>query len=172
MFELIILFVLLLVVISIVYTSLKVGISPMPSSFKACRAMIEATKDNKSQTIIDVGSGFGFLALNFASKYPHTKVIGYEISFFPWAVSMALKWLSRYDNITFHHKNFLNEEFDKESLIVCYLFPKGMSDLEVKLNNENIDITCVVSNTFSFPQKKPKKIIYLDDLYKTPIYIY
>ena len=99
-------------------------------------------------------------------------VPGYEISFFPWLVSVGLKHLLGYKNLFFYRKNFLAVDFPKGSMIVCYLFPNGMTLLEEKLFNEESQISVVLSNTFAFTHKKPKEIIRLDDIYKTPLYRY
>jgi len=169
MIELILLLVLLLVICQIVYTTVKIGISPMPSSFKASKTMFELSQESTCKTIIDVGSGFGFLALYCALKNPNKKVIGYEISLFPWIFSIFIKYIFRCNNLTFYRKNFLDIEFLDDCLIICYLFPDGMKKLEEKLNNSNLR---VISNTFSFKNRKPTKIINVNDLYKTPIYVY
>ena len=163
---------LLLILSAIAYVSIKIGISPMPSSLKACKTIMTAVVHMKSSTIIDVGSGFGILALYLASKCPNKKIIGYEISYFPWLISVVFKFFGGYKNLQFYRKNFLQVDFPKDCILVCYLFPQGMSDLDKKLDIEKKEITCLVSNTFALGQKKPKEIIRLRDMYKTPIYIY
>jgi len=141
----------------------------MPSSLKACQTMYEVSLQSKCKTIIDVGSGFGFLAIYFAFKYKDKKVIGYETSLFPWIVSMMLKKICRCDNLSFYRKNYLTIDLPNDCLFICYLFPAGMLLLEEKLKDST---TIVISNTFSFKTKKTKQIIKVNDLYKTPIYVY
>lgn len=169
MFELTLLLFFLLIICQIVYTSIKIGISPMPSSLKACNIMFDLSKKSKSKTIIDVGSGFGFLALFFAFKNPNVKIIGYETSLFPWMISVVAKYICRRENLNFYRKNFLTIEFPSDCLIICYLFPQGMFTLEDKLKHRDI---MVISNTFSFNKQKPKETKKVNDLYKTPIYVY
>jgi len=169
MFEIILLLVFLVIVCQIVYTSIKIGISPMPSSFKACQIMNELSRRSKETTIVDVGSGFGFLGLFFALKNPTKKIIGYEVSLFPWVISLVLKCIFRCDNLFFYKRNFLKINFPKNCLIICYLFPEGMKTLEKKLETRNLKI---ISNTFTFKIQKHKKIVRVNDLYQTPIYVY
>lgn len=172
MFELSLLIILLFVVSSIVYTSVKIGISPMPSSLKAHSVIIESIEKFPNSNVVDVGSGFGFLAIRIASSYPNRNVVGYEISFFPWLISVCFKYLFGYKNLDFYRKNFLNITFESNSTFVCYLFPDGMKLLEDKLKKEKVEVNLLISNTFSFINRKPHKTIYLDDIYKTPIYFY
>lgn len=169
MFELILLLILLIVICQIVYSSIKIGISPMPSSLTACKAMFDLSQKSKSDTIIDVGSGFGFLSLYFALKNPNKEIIGYETSFFPWLVSVGIKYICRCENLIFYRKNFLEVKFKSKCLIICYLFPQGMRSLEEKIRNLDL---MVISNTFSFINKKPNQVIKINDLYKTPLYVY
>lgn len=134
--------------------------------------MLEAVNNTKCSQIIDVGSGFGFLSLRFASKYPHIQVVGYEISMLPWGISKILRFFMHYENLQFYRKNFLEVDFPQESILICYLYPEGMSDLQKKLQKNDLNLKLVVSNTFAFSNIRPKKIVYLKDMYKTPIYIY
>ena len=159
----------MLIICQIAYVSIKIGISPMPSSLKVCNKMYELSQHDEYKMIIDVGSGFGLLALYFAFKNPKVKIIGYEISYFPWLVSVFLKHIFRCNNLFFYRKNFLKIDFSDDSLIICYLFPKGMEMLEEKLINSGL---CVISNTFGFKNRKAKDIFRVNDLYKTPVYVY
>ena len=169
MFEVFLLLSLLLILICIVYISVKIGISPMPSSFKAAYKMNEISLSLEKDTVADLGSGFGFLALYFALKNPKVKIIGYETSFFPWFFSICLKYVFNCKNLYFYKENYLDIDIPEDYLIICFLFPKGMDLLEVKLKSlEN----SVISNTFSFKTKEPIQTHILDDLYKTKIYLY
>lgn len=170
MFELYLLIFLLLVIVSIMITTLQVGISPMPSSKKASQAILENIRNSKEDIVIDLGSGFGNLAIFLASNLPNKKVIGYELSFVPWLVSIFLTKLLRIKNLKFYRKNFYKQEL-KNAALVCYLYPKAMEKLEDKIFDETIN-TKIVSSTFAFRNIKARDTILLDDFYRTPIYIY
>lgn len=170
MFEIYLLCFLLIIILLIVISSLKIGISPMPSSKKANKAIFKEIKNTKNEVIIDLGSGFGSLAIFLASRLPYKTIIGYELSFIPWIISTLLKYILNIKNLHFYRKNFLVQDLSDASLI-CYLFPKGMEKLEDKLFEENIN-TKIISNTFAFRNIKARRIIELEDIYKTPIYLY
>jgi len=170
MFELYLLIFLLIIIVSIMIDTLKLGISPMPTNKDTAIEIVELLKRSDDETIIDLGSGFGNLAIFIASNFPNKKVIAYELSFVPYIISMMLKKILKVDNLKIYRKDFLKEDLSNATL-VCYLFPKGMEKLEDKLFDDCINTT-IISSTFAFRHIKERKIINVDDIYKTPIYYY
>jgi len=170
MFEFYLLLILLLIISSIVISSLKIGISPMPSSKKAANQILELLKDSKEETIIDLGSGFGNLAIYLASNLPNKKIIAYELSLFPYLISLLLKKILRIPNLYIYKKDFLEENL-KDAILVCYLFPQGMQKLEDKIFDETIN-SKIISSTFSFRNIREKKLYFCEDILKTRIYYY
>lgn len=166
-------FLVLLIALSIVWGTLKTGISPMMSSSKARQTMLAAISMDEKGALIDLGSGWGTLVISVAKKHPNKQVIGYELSWFPWMVSVLFKYSLGLNNLTLYRKDFKNADFSTASTLVCYLFPGGMVALEEKLKHDvvNNKIT-IVSNTFALPSYKPTKVIKLKDFYQTPIYVY
>lgn len=170
MFELYLLIFLLVIIISIMISTLRIGISPMPTSKKVAKEILGLVEDCNEKTIIDLGSGFGTLAIYLAKNLPEKKIIAYELSFFPYITSVILKRIFNLKNLTIEKKDFLKEDL-KGAFLVTYLFPKAMQDLEDKLFDETIN-TKIVSNTFAFRNIKERRVINAKDIYKTPIYYY
>ncbi len=166
------LFLVIITVLSIVWSTLKTGISPMMSSSKACKTMLGEIDMDKEGSLIDLGSGWGTLVIAVAQKYPDKQVIGYELSWLPWLVSTILKCSLRLDNLTIYRKDFTNAELNTASNLVCYLFPGAMIALQEKLEDEVFNKITIVSNTFALPSYQPTRVIRLRDLYQTPIYVY
>lgn len=159
--------------ISIVWTTLRLGMSPMPSSGKAVQAMLAATDGAGEGTIVDLGSGWGTLAIAFARQYPDRQIIGYEVSFFPWLISVLFRHLLALENLVFLRQNFLDADLGGASVLLCYLYPGGMTAIQEKLNSSPPKgDTLIVSNTFALPGFKPVQIVHLKDPYLTPIYVY
>ena len=158
-------------VFSIVWYTVKTGISPMPSSSKAYKTILEHAEVKGEGAIIDLGSGWGTLVVAFARKYPHKQVIGYELSLLPWFFSVLRKNLLGLSNLHIYRRNFFNADLKAAGLLVCYLFPKGMSKLKQKLNVDDIHVN-IVSNTFVVPDSDAIMKISLDDTFHTPIYFY
>ena len=158
--------------LTVVWFTISIGISPMPSSAKAKRAMLQASEAADDGPIIDLGCGWGGVLFGLARKYPERQVIGYELSWLPWLYAYLYKSLCRLDNVEIHRQNFLIADISEASLLVCYLFPQAMIDMQKKLAEEKCANTLLISNTFALPAYEASKIMRLNDLYKSPIYIY
>ena len=172
MLEVILIVIIVLCGLSITWFTLRTGISPMPSSTKACRTILKASEQAGRGTIIDLGSGWGTLLFALARKYPERPVIGYELSWLPWIYSQICKTIFGLHNVKTLRQNFLTADLSEAALLVCYLFPRGMSELQQKLSHGQHPDTLLISSTFALPDNQPSQTIRLDDLYSTPIYIY
>jgi len=143
----------------------------MPSSAKVYKTILKHAEVKGEGSIIDLGSGWGTLAIAFARKYPHKQVIGYELSLLPWLFSITRKKLLGLNNLHIYRRDFFNVDLNSADLLVCYLFPKGMKKLKQKLDTDNNHVN-IVSNTFALPNSKESMIIKLDDAFYTPIFFY
>jgi len=163
---------LVFITLSIIYSTVKLGISPMPSSQKAYQAMLQLVGETGTGTIIDLGSGWGSFVIQIAKRYPQRQVIGYELSLLPWLTSTLLKRVFSLKNLTLHRQDFYREDLSPASVIVCYLFPQAMNKIKHKLWLEQPKIDFLISNNFALPSYQPEKVITLDDFYKSPVYLY
>lgn len=161
-----------LISLSIIWNSLRAGITPVPSSRKARQAILTAADLIPAGTIIELGSGWGNLALALAKKYPQRQVIGFEISLVPWLFSIVLKQLQGTKNLSLRKQNFNTCVLPPATLLICYLYPGGMKTLAKKLAREKPAVQMLISNTFALPGTEPLQVIRLDDLYRSPIYVY
>lgn len=171
-FALIVLF----ITVSIIYNTVKLGISPMPSSNKAYLAMMqlidEAGLETKAGSIIDLGSGWGNFVIRIAKRHPKKTVVGYELSYLPWLISSLLKKLLGLKNLTLHRQDFYQADLSSASILVCYLFPQAMNKISDKLHLEQASVNFLISNNFALPAWQPYKTIQIDDFYKSPVYLY
>ena len=158
--------------ISIVVTSLRVGISPMPSSRKAQKAIISAIPPNTHGLIFDLGSGWGNVIFSLARSFPLATIRGVELSPVPWAVSRIRVSLFGPSNLNIQRGNFQDISLEGAEVVVCYLFPDGMTSLKTKFEEELKPNTLIVSNTFRLAGWEPEEVITLNDIHQTPIYRY
>lgn len=170
--ELAILGVAVIAALSIVYSTVKVGISPMPSSAKAYHAMIELIEDSESGPIVDLGSGWGTFILRAAKRFPERQIVGYELSLLPWLTSLVFKRILRLKNLTVYRQDFFKAKFPKAAILVCYLYPEAMKKIEDILLKEKQQVGCLISNNFALPNRQADKTIRINDFYKSPIYFY
>lgn len=168
----VILLMFVLVIASIVFWSLRNGISPMPTSGKAKRRLLGALPGEVKGTIYDLGSGWGTLAIPLARHYPHCRVVGFETSFFPYWFSKVRFLFSRLPNLHLERKDFYQVPLQDAGLVVCYLYPGAMRMLSLKLAEELKPGAWVISNTFSLPGWLASDVLEAGDLYYSKIYVY
>tara|TARA_R110000787_G_scaffold63273_1_gene142535 strand:- start:448 stop:921 length:474 start_codon:yes stop_codon:yes gene_type:complete len=144
----------------------------MPSSKKATAAILKLIDETGTGAIIDLGSGWGNFVIPMAKIKPQRQVIGYELSFLPWLISILLKKIFRLNNLTLHRQNFFSVNLPEASVLVCYLYPEAMSKIQRNLTLNRLNVDFLISNNFALPSWQADKVIQLDDFYKSPIYLY
>lgn len=162
----------LLVGASIVWSTSRVGISPTPSSGKAREAIIRLMADTGTGPVYDLGSGWGGLVIRLAKKYPDRKIVGYEVSFFPWLVSVFFKKILRLGNLEIYKNNFLKADLSGADVLVCFLHTDGMREIAEKLTAEEGFNGFLISNYFALPSFQPEESVQINDFFKSPIYRY
>ncbi len=160
----------LAVTLSIVWTTIRVGISPMPSSGPALRAMVDLIPPEVSGQAVDLGSGWGQLAIALKTRRPGLEVTGYERSPIPWAWARAWAWLRRHP-VRFHRRDLFEADLGAVRVVVCYLCPELMERLARELRQLTPG-TIIVSNTFRLPGWAPDEVVELRDLHGTRVYRY
>ena len=159
--------------LSIVFYTIRYGISPMPSSAKAKSRMLESIPLDTKGIIYELGSGWGSIALPLSSRFPNCIIRAYEISPIPWLVSVTINYLFNSNkNLIIHRKDFYNCSLQDASVVVCYLYPGAMNKLKFKFETELKPGTIIISNTFAIPGWTPNSVYELNDIYKTKIYLY
>ncbi len=153
--------------LSIIFYTLKTGISPYPTS-KPIRETLFTMIPSHTGPIIDLGSGWGSLIIPLAKRYPSHQIIGYELSPIPYFISLLRKWASRSHNIKIYRRNFLKENLSEKALYICYLYPGGMRKIEEILSDD----TAILTHTFALRNRVPQLIKQAQDLHKTNIFLY
>ncbi|MNE19209.1 hypothetical protein D3C76_295680 [compost metagenome] len=167
--------------LSIVYMSVRNGISPMPSSFAVRRAVAaEIHSFPRIGTIVEAGSGWGTLAFLLAKQSrrvrqeaePEPAVIGIENSAVPLLVSKLLRIMLGEGRVSFTRRDIYTYPYQGADIVVCYLFPQAMHKLS-GIFRERLSLgTRIISVCFALPGWVPDKVIVCEDLYRTKIYIY
>ncbi len=165
------LLILIILSISIVGFSLYTGISPMPTSRAAQKSFLTALpKDAKH--VYELGSGWGGLAFAMARVCPKATIHAFELSWLPWLVSICLKVSCRYRNVKIYRKNFFSYSLREADVVVCYLYPGAMHKLRPILEKGLKPGAYVLSNSFAVPGWKPHKVLPVQDLWYSKIYVY
>lgn len=118
--------------------------------------IIEMADIKPGEKVVDIGSGDGRMVLEFAKTGAFA--YGYEINPLLYLISKArIKKNKMEKNAVVSKNNFWNVNFSDFDVIHVYGIEYIMPDLEKKLIKELKGGARVVSNTFTFPNWKPKK---------------
>lgn len=157
---------------SIVFHSLKVGISPMPSSAAAVKAVCALVPPETSGEIVELGAGWGTLAFALARHAPRAQVVACESSPVPFAVLWLRHQLLRRENLRLRFGNFESYSLTRAAVVICYLWPGAMAALSQRFRSELSPGAHIVSNTFGLRGWQSETEVQLHDLYRTRIYRY
>ncbi|MFZ1970731.1 MAG: methyltransferase domain-containing protein [Candidatus Nanoarchaeia archaeon] len=158
---LIILIIILLIFFSWI-SSFFFGAPFQPSSNRALKEIIELAKIKKGQKTADLGSGNGKIVIEFAKQ--GAEAHGFEINpFLVWISRRKIKKAGLQKKAFIHWKNFFKQDFSKFGIITSFQISYIMPELECKLKRELKEGAKVISNTWKFPNWKPKK--RLGDVY-------
>jgi hypothetical protein len=172
MLSLILLGILLAGMLSIFFYTLRTGISPMPTLGKVRRQLLPLLEQELQGTVLELGSGWGTLAFALADRCPRAKVVAFELSPLPFACCWLRQRLAPRPNLELRRQDFFRASFSGAAVVVCYLFPGAMTRLAPKLLAELPRGARVLSHTFALRGWQPVRTLVVDDLYRTPIYLY
>jgi len=145
---------------------------PTPTGPRVMRAIFRLLPRRLPDgAIVELGSGWGGLAIRLARSYPHHAVEGLEISPLPW-LAARLRTVGGPGNLRFRYGDFMRSDLSGAALVVCYLAGPQMQKLAPKLAAEMRPGTLVLSHTFQLPGWRPADTVIADDIYQSPVYLY
>ena len=158
--------------LSVIVYTLRYGISPMPTSPRVRRVLLELLPDDPGGPVAELGAGWGTLAFPLARRWPERAVTAYEISPVPWLFMRCRQAVTPCRNLRVLRRNFFAEDLRGTALVVCYLYPDAMSRLRAKFEAELPSGAVVLTHTFAVPGWVPETAVRAPDLYRTPVYLY
>ncbi|MCM3079413.1 SAM-dependent methyltransferase [Brevibacillus invocatus] len=164
-------------VISIVWTSWRNGISPMPASALVRQAVANEVKRLQGTgTIVEAGSGWGTLGIHLAKHCQGWRVVGVENSPVPLHASQLLARLHFGVDAkawaAFRRGNIYSWSYTDTPVVVCYLYPGAMQRLSPILSRQLAPGARVISVCFALPGWTPERVVTCRDLYRTKVYVY
>ena len=172
MIELIALAIVSLAMLSIFWSTLSLGISPMPTSRKVKAEVLALIPETLEGEVHELGAGWGTLAWAVASRWPRAQVIGWERSPFPFLFCRLRLLIQRRKNLTVRFGDFHEADLSCARLVLAYLWTGAMIRLGPKFEAELPDGAVVISHTFAWRGKEAEVTTSTADLYRTPVYRY
>ena len=159
---------------SLVLWSLRLGITPTPTSHSVKQAMSQLLPcaDQVKGEIHELGAGWGHLLPLLSCHYPQHPLFGHERSPLPRTLSKLVKHCYCTKATLITAEDIFTVNLSQAGLVVCYLYTKGMEQLAIQLKTQLPENCWVISHTFRLPGWLPVQIITSSDLYKTPVYLY
>ena len=158
--------------LSIVVSTLRTGISPMPTPARVRRELLALLPPDTTGTVLELGAGWGHLAFAIADRCPQARVIAYELSFLPFQFMRLRQRLSPRANLELRPEDLFSASFQDAAVVVCYLFPGAMARLGPRFADELPEGARILSHTFALRGWTPARTVRLGDLYRTPVYLY
>jgi len=143
--------------LSMEYYARKVKVTASPSVPWMRKAVIDRLKTELARggkdapLVLELGSGFGTLALAAAKECPNAQIIGYEISPVPLFFSRLRAFFGGYKNLRFVSADMFKEDFSGADAVLTYLTMPLMEMLRPKLEAELRPGAVVICNTFHVP---------------------
>jgi tRNA A58 N-methylase Trm61 len=107
--------------------------------------------------IYELGCGWGTLVLALAQAFPHARIVGIEISPFPyWIARLRTRNLG---NVSLRRGNFYHCDLQDAEAVVCYLMMKPMPKVAAFLDGWLREDTPVVALTFWFRDRETSAVL-------------
>jgi len=116
------------------------------------RADIAARPPGQAVKIYDLGSGIGGLCLAAAKHFPAARVVGMEMAWPIWAVSVLRRMLCGLGNVQFIKGDFWRHDISDGDIVLFYLGDVVMDQMGEKLRREARAGRLIISNTFPLPK--------------------
>jgi hypothetical protein len=164
----------LLLVFSAYYTyySWKTGV-PTVSTSKDVREKMAALIPPGPHHVVEMGSGWGGLAIAAAKARPDCKITAIEYSVVPVLVSrLRLLFNPGVKNLEFLRRDFFDLSLRDADVVFCYLLVPMLKRLRPKFLAELPENAVIISNTYQIPDWTPERTEKLDKFFESGIYIY
>lgn len=171
----------LLIIINIAISTLRLGISPMPSNRSMRRACVQLVSDivctsgQSSPVIIIAGAGWGGLAMTIAKGVPQCRILAYEAALVPYLCCLLQQRFRRsagQQQVQFIRRNVLRTHLPEEAIVVAYLYPTGIQQLYEHIKRQSPQLSGLVSIAFAVNRQSAHTTLKASDWMHTPVYWY
>lgn len=162
----------LVVAALVVVDTLRVGAPPMPSSPAMQSAMVGLLPTADHCVALEVGAGWGGVAVAVARARPTWQVTAIELARVPFAASWLRQRLFGPSNLTVVFGDGLATPLDHVDVVTCYLLPDAMLRLRDRLIATGQPGAVLITAGFAVRGWTPEREVKVDDLHRTPVFRY
>jgi hypothetical protein len=142
------------------------------SSRKVWQELETLLPDHGQFNFIDIGSGLGGVLVHLAGTHPEGRYEGVESAPLPFLASRLRIFLGGIKNCRVHWGSFWAIDLGDYDVVFAYLSPVPMPDLWQKVHREMHPGSLFVSNTFEVPGQMPERVITVEDMHRSTLYIW
>lgn len=172
MLQLLVVLVTLVVAGTVVWDSVRIGAPPLPSSPAMRAAMLSLLPEREHCVALEVGAGWGGVAVAVARARPTWEVTAVEQARVPFAFCWVRQRLLGPSNLTVVYGNGLDAIFENADVVTCYLLPETMLELRDRLETTGRPGGVLLSAAFGMRGWAAERTLRLDDLYRTEVFRY
>lgn len=147
--------------LALYWSSFRTQVPYYPSrraAWEAVVGLLPAPRPGKSVSFIDIGSGFGGMAMHVARVRPDAEVEGVELAPLPWLASaLRARWLG--SRARFSRGDYEALDFGRYDLVFAYLSPAAMPALWAKARREMRPGSLLVSHEFPVPGQQASQVL-------------
>ncbi len=154
----------------VLYTFL-LGSGPVPSNRAQIAGVLAMLESVEGEPIYELGAGFGRVAFAVADRFPQRRVVALERSPVPYLFCRLRLRLFPRANLTFRRDDFLRVPLGEAKVLLAYVHTGAMARLGGKLKAE-CPGAALVSHTFAVRGWEPVARAKVDDLYRSPVYLF
>ena len=147
-----------LVFLVLFWSTFRTQVPYYPSGRQVRAAVADLLPPGGAPRAIDIGSGFGGLALKLARRRPDARVEGIELAPLPWLVS-RLRALATRSRARFRLGDYKALDFGQYDLVFAYLSPAAMDALWRKAQREMRAGSVLASYEFIAPGRAPDRVL-------------
>jgi len=154
------------------YYDWKLGVAAVPSSSAAVRKVAAMLPGLSGGKVVDLGSGWGGMALAAARACPDKQIVGIEYALLPYLWSRMKRALSlRLGNLRFLRADFFGYSLADTQILFIYMPSEFMPRLAPKIA-ELPKGAYVISNSEKCEGLTPESVVDVPGLLPEKIYVY
>jgi SAM-dependent methyltransferase len=140
--------------VALFWSTFRTRVPYYPSTSSVWSVVESQVPVEQPTRLMDIGCGFGGMALRLAASRPNCKVEGIELAPLPWCVSSLRACMAR-SRASFQYGDYQKLHFAEYDIVFAYLSPAAMPELWQKAKAEMRPGSLLLSNEFSIPGIEP-----------------
>ncbi len=161
-----------LVMLVVYWSTFRTQVPLYLSSEKVWQALAARLPSDREFTLADLGSGLGGVLTYLARTAPRGRYHGVESAPLPFLWSWLRIKAGGHRNCTVQWGSLWDCDLSRYDVVFAYLSPVPMEELWNKAKREMRPGSLFISNTFAVPEQPPQETIQVDDLHRSPLFVW